>query len=45
MILIINFIHLTALHLAVENEDVEIVKLLLSYPNINVNSKTISLML
>lgn len=41
MIFIVLFFHKTALHIAVENENVEIVKLLLNHPKIDVNIKKI----
>lgn len=39
---IINLAHFTALHFAAHNNNIEMVKLLLSTPNINVNSQTIA---
>lgn len=41
MMFIVLFFHKTALHIAVENENAEIVKLLLNHPKIDVNIKKI----
>lgn len=39
------FIHKTALHLAIEKENIEIIQLLLNNDKIDVNSKAISILI